>query len=246
MTEKNLHVAIIMDGNGRWAKEQGLPRLAGHRAGAKTVRSIVTHAREQGIRYLTLFAFSSENWGRPPLEVTGLMKLLEEYLRDERETMIENEIELKAIGAIEKLPLSVKRELKETEEETAGFEGMRLTLALSYGARSEILRAVRSISEDVAAGVLKASQVNEDVFNQHLFTHDLPEPDLLIRTSGEHRISNFLLWQSAYSELVFIEKPWPIFQNADFDAAIEHFRKRERRYGLTADQINDTCLKPAS
>jgi undecaprenyl diphosphate synthase len=231
------HVAIIMDGNGRWAIERGLPRLEGHRAGAKTVREIVTHAREIGVRFLTLYAFSSENWGRPEPEVGGLMQLLFDYLVEEQPTMLKNGIELNTIGDTDALPSFVSRMLDDVKEQTRGQGGMRLTLALSYGGRDELMRAVRGICADVQSGAVRADQVNEALLSSRLDTRDMPDPDLLIRTSGEMRVSNFLLWQIAYSELYITDTPWPSFTRADFDTALETFRRRQRRFGLTGAQI---------
>jgi undecaprenyl diphosphate synthase len=237
MSSPPTHVAIIMDGNGRWARERGRPRLEGHQAGAKTVRDIVTYAREMGVRYLTLYAFSSENWGRPEDEVAGLMALLSDYLVEERSTMLDNAIELGTIGAIHKLPEAVQSLLSSVKEATAGLDGMRLTLALSYGSRDELLRGIRSLAEDVRSGELEAADIDEAAVAARLYTHDLPDPDLLIRTSGEQRISNFLLWQLAYAELYFTPVPWPEFTRAHFDEAVASFEGRERRFGLTGEQV---------
>lgn len=234
------HVAIIMDGNGRWAQERGLERLEGHRAGARSVRKIVTHAREIGIRYLTLYAFSSENWGRPGNEISGLMDLLAEYLIEEKETMLKNQIELSTIGVTERLPAPVRHLLQSACQETRGLDGMRLTLALSYGARNELLRAVRKLALRVDRGELEPDEVGEADLVAALDTHDLPDPDLLIRTSGEQRLSNFLLWQLAYAELWFTPVAWPEFTPAHFDEAVQIFQGRQRRFGLTAAQIQQS------
>jgi undecaprenyl diphosphate synthase len=231
------HIAIIMDGNGRWAQERGLERLEGHRAGAKTVRDITTYCREIGVRYLTLYAFSSENWGRPETEVGGLMSLLHDYLVDERATLLKNRIELKTIGATDKLPLFVRTLLGAVKEATRGMDGMRLTLALSYGGRDEILRAARALAKDVKRGAVKVDDIDEKLFAEHLDTQGTPDPDLLIRTSGEMRISNFMLWQIAYSELWITDVAWPAFGRASLDEAIASYQRRQRRFGLTGAQV---------
>jgi undecaprenyl diphosphate synthase len=231
------HVAIIMDGNGRWAEERGLPRLAGHQAGAKSVRDITTYARELGVRYLTLYAFSSENWGRPDGEVSGLMDLLREYLVDERKTLLDNGIELSTIGDTARLPLPVRLLLEDVMKATRGESGMRLTLALSYGSRDEIVRAVRRLALAVDRGDLSPDEISAKSIERELYTQDVPDPDLLIRTSGEQRISNFLLWQLAYAELYFTDVPWPAFTRARFNEALATFGGRERRYGLTSAQV---------
>ena len=238
------HVAIIMDGNGRWAVEQGQIRLSGHRAGAKAVREIVTYARRIGLRNLTLFAFSSENWGRPAREVAGLMTLLGEYLVKEKPTMLNNSIEFQTIGDTQKLPGFVQERIREVKEATAGLDGMRLTLALSYGSRDEIVRAARSLAEQVKNGEVDVGAIDESLFETELDTFGTPDPDLLIRTSGEHRVSNFLLWQLAYAELYITETPWPAFGRAELDAAIRSYANRERRFGLTGAQLSDEA-KPA-
>jgi undecaprenyl diphosphate synthase len=231
------HIAIIMDGNGRWAEERGQPRIEGHRAGAKSVRDITTYCRELGVRYLTLYAFSSENWGRPADEVTGLMRLLSDYLQEERGTLLKNQIELCTIGAVDKLPLAVRTLLFAVKEATRGLDGMRLTLALSYGARDEIVRAVRSLCSDVKKGTVAPETIDEAAIAARLDTHDMPDPDLLIRTSGEMRVSNFLLWQIAYTELFVTPVAWPDFTRARLDEALEAYRTRQRRFGLTGAQV---------
>ncbi len=230
------HVAIIMDGNGRWAEDRGLPRIEGHRAGAKTVREVTTHCRERGVRYLTLYAFSSENWGRPETEVGGLMQLLHEYLVEERATLLKNQIELRTIGATDKLPLFVRTVLKAAKEASRGLGGMRLTLALSYGSRDEIVRAARALAGDVRRGTLKPDEIDEKAVSARLDTADMPDPDLLIRTSGEMRLSNFLLWQLAYTELYVTDVTWPEFSRAHVDEAFASFGSRQRRFGLTGAQ----------
>ncbi len=231
------HVAIIMDGNGRWAQERGLPRLEGHRAGAKTVRDITTYCRELGVRYLTLYAFSSENWGRPEAEVSGLMSLLQDYLKDERATLLKNRIELCTIGATDKLPLVVRALLGAVKEATRGLDGMRLTLALSYGSRDEIVRAVRAVAADVKRGALAVGDIGPEHIEAHLDSAGTPDPDLLIRTSGEMRISNFMLWQLAYTELYITPHAWPDFTRARFDEALASYQGRQRRFGLTGAQV---------
>ncbi|MFZ9886262.1 MAG: isoprenyl transferase [Myxococcota bacterium] len=233
------HIAIIMDGNGRWAEDRRLPRLEGHRAGARTVRDITTYARELGVRYLTLYAFSSENWGRPGHEVGGLMELLREYLVEERKTLLDNRIELSTIGDTARLPAAVRLLLNDVMGATRGLDGMRLTLALSYGGRDEILRAVRGIAHAVDRGDLDPEEISAAHLEDRLDTAGVPDPDLLIRTSGEQRISNFLLWQLAYAELYFTEVPWPAFARADLDKALVAYANRQRRFGLTGGQVND-------
>jgi len=228
-----------MDGNGRWAKARGMPRLAGHHEGAKAVRRVVTYAREIGVRYLTLYAFSSENWRRPKLEVAGLMKLLRDYLESELETMLENEVRLNVIGDIEQLPDFVQDILERTQRKTAGETGMTLTLALSYGGREELVRAVRAVAEEVQAGHLDLDDIDKEVIERHLDTSGIPDPDLLIRTSGESRISNFMLWQIAYTELIMLPIFWPEFDAQHFHDALVNYQNRERRFGRTGDQIQE-------
>jgi undecaprenyl diphosphate synthase len=228
------HVAIIMDGNGRWAEVRGLPRVAGHREGADAVRAVTRAARRVGLQALTLYAFSSENWGRPEDEVGALMQLLADFLESERGEMMQNAIRLNAIGELERLPTSVREKLASVRAETAGNRGMTLTLALSYGGRQEIVAAARR-----AAQARGAALEAEDL-EAALWTAGLPELDLLVRTSGERRISNFLLWQAAYAELVFTEVLWPDFRDAELFAAIADYQTRERRFGLTAAQLAAT------
>lgn len=223
-----------MDGNGRWAQARGLPRVEGHRAGAKTVREITTYCRELGIEYLTLYAFSSENWGRPEDEVEALMALLKDYLVEERSTLLDNEIRLTHIGDISRMPDTVQSLIRAVEEATAHCDKMLLTLALSYGGRGEIVRAVQKL----AASGSDLRALDDDTLSAALDTAGTPDPDLLLRTSGEQRISNFLLWQVAYAELFFEQKPWPDFTKADLDRALESFQKRERRFGLTGAQVS--------
>jgi undecaprenyl diphosphate synthase len=229
-----LHVAIIMDGNGRWAKARGLPRAIGHQRGAEAARRTVQGAAELGIGYLTLFGFSSENWSRPAAEIDDLMQLLRFYLEREIEELHRNGIRLSVIGDRQRLSPAIVRLIENAETMTSANARMRLTMALSYGGRAEIAAATRRIAMDVAAGRIAADRVAEDLVQRYLFTADMPDPDLVIRTSGEKRFSNFLLWQSAYSELVFVEKHWPEFGMEDLAAAIQEFSGRERRYGRSA------------
>ena len=225
------HVAIIMDGNGRWARGRGLPRVMGHRSGIKAVRAAVEMAREAGIEVLTLYAFSVENWKRPADEVSTLMRLLNEYLRRELSTLMKNEIRLNVLGDFQGLPTLVQRQLERVMKETAGNPKMTLNLALNYGGRAEIVHAARRIAEQVKAGKLKPSSLNEELFSRFLYTDGQPDPDLLIRTSGEHRISNFLLWQISYAELYLTPKLWPDFGRADFLEALREYQRRKRRFG---------------
>jgi len=227
------HIAIIMDGNGRWAKAHGLPRIAGHRRGAEAARRTVIAAAELGVPYLTLFGFSSENWKRPTAEIHDLMSLLRHYLRGEIAELHRNGVRLKVIGELGKFDPDISSLIEHAEAMTCGNGRINLTIALSYGARAEIVAAVRQIARQVASGSLAADAVDEACFARHLATADLPDPDLLIRTSGEQRISNFLLWQSAYSELVFTKTLWPDFSKTDLEQAIEEFCGRERRYGAS-------------
>ena len=228
------HVAIIMDGNGRWAELRGRPRWEGHVRGAQSVRAIVTSARENGIRALTLYAFSVQNWGRPQAEVEHLMTLLLDYLVEERDTILDNGIRLRGIGEIDRLPDKVREQLAFLEESSKGLDDMVLTLALSYGGREEIVEVCRRIAADAAAGRLAPDDIDENVIDGYMFTRDLPPLDLLIRTSGEMRLSNFLLWQSAYAEIVVTDTLWPDFRERDFFECIEVFRSRQRRYGRVA------------
>ena len=225
------HVAIIMDGNGRWAKAKGLPRVMGHRAGIKSVRVVVEAAREAGVEVLTLYAFSVENWKRSAQEVSTLMKLLNQYLRLELSRLMKHEIRLNVIGEIEGLPKSVQRSLSQVMEKTGPNKKMILNLALNYGGRAEILQAVRRISAEVKTGALDPEKLDEAAFARFLYTDGQPDPDLLIRTSGEQRISNFLLWQISYAELYLTPTRWPDFGKADFLKALEAYRHRERRFG---------------
>lgn len=232
------HIAIIMDGNGRWAKKKNFNRISGHIKGVDAVREIVTACRELGIKVLTLYAFSIENWRRPKDEVTALMGLLKEYLLKEQEEMVQNNIRLSAIGRVEDLPLDVQNTLRETIKRTEQCDGMILNLALSYGGRSEILHAIQGILSDFQKGKVKPEEINLQRFSQYLWTRGIPDPDLLIRTSGEFRISNFLLWQIAYTELYVTETLWPDFDRKELLEAIADYQSRERRFGLTSEQLN--------
>ncbi len=231
------HLAIIMDGNGRWAQQRMLKRIVGHQRGAETVKMVVEQAHLLGIKYLTLFAFSSENWSRPPIEVRALMTLLKKYIRQETARMMRKNIRYNVIGNRGDLPDDVNRALDDAIVETAGNTGMVLTLALSYGGRQEISQAAARLARDVASGKLSAGDVTVDAFGTYLDTGGLPDPDFLIRTSGEMRISNFLLWQLAYTELYFTEINWPDFTINELRKALADFQARERRFGRTSDQI---------
>ena len=232
------HIAIIMDGNGRWAKKKFLNRISGHIKAVNAVRVVVTACRELGIKVLTLYAFSTENWRRPADEVNALMGLLKEYLQKECKEMVQNKIKLNAIGRIEDLPLDVQNTLQETMKKTEHCDGMILNLALSYGGRSEILHAVHGILSYFQEGKVKQKDITIQRFSQYLWTHGIPDPDLLIRTSGEFRISNFLLWQIAYTELYVTNTLWPDFNRKELLMAIADYQSRERRFGLTSEQLN--------
>ena len=227
------HVAIIMDGNGRWAKKRSWRRIQGHEQGAETVRVIVRASREAGIRVLTLYAFSTENWQRPEKEVKVLMHLLKKFLKAEEKELLENNIRLDAIGQIHRLPEDVVDVLDRVRRRTAANEGMRLNLALSYGARSEIVRMVRRLAEKIRDGKLTPEDIDETALSDHLYTAGLPDPDVLIRTSGEMRISNFLLWQIAYSEIFVTDTLWPDFTKEEYLSILDAYRRRERRFGKT-------------
>ena len=231
------HLAIIMDGNGRWAKQKGLLRALGHENGTKSVRLVVESAAKLGIQNLTLYAFSTENWNRPKLEVDILMKLLINSLKNELKTLTDNDIRLHSIGNLDMLPKSAQKQLEDVIDRTKHNTRMTLTLALSYGSREEIISAVKSISDKVKNNIISIDAIDESIINQHLYTRNLPDVDLLIRTSGEHRISNFLLWQIAYAELYFTAVLWPDFKEEDLYEAIISYQKRERRFGKTSEQI---------
>lgn len=232
------HVAIIMDGNGRWAKEKGKFRVFGHQNGVLAVRDTVEGAVELGIKYLTLYAFSTENWNRPKLEVMALMELLVATINKETKTLMDNGVRLNAIGDLMSLPEKCRKQLLQTIEKTASNTNCTLTLALSYSSRWEITQAARSIAADVKAGTLDPDQITEETFSAYLNTADMPDPELMIRTSGEFRISNYLLWQIAYAELYFTQKLWPDFRRDDLYEAVIDFQKRERRFGKTSEQLN--------
>jgi len=231
MSTTPTHVAIVMDGNGRWARARGLPRAAGHRQGAEALRRTIVGAGELGIRYLTLFGFSSENWNRPSGEVQDLMGLLRHYLRSEIADLHAKGARLRVIGDRTRFDADIVALIANAEELTRGNEQLNLTLAISYGGRDEIVAAARSLAADAAAGRVDPKAIDARAFTDRLFTADLPDPDVVIRTSGEKRLSNFLLWQSAYSELVFIDKYWPDFGKTDLEDAVHEFRRRERRFG---------------
>lgn len=231
------HLAIIMDGNGRWAKQQGFMRAFGHENGTKSVRLTVEACAKLGIQNLTLYAFSTENWNRPKIEVDTLMKLLINSLKNELNTLNQNNIRLQSIGNLDLLPASAQKELQSVIKQTENNTRMTLTLALSYGAREELIHAIKAISIKVKNNIISPDAIDESIINKHLYTHNLPDVDLLIRTSGEHRISNFLLWQIAYSELYFTAVLWPDFKEEDLYEAILSYQKRERRFGKTSEQI---------
>ena len=232
------HLAIIMDGNGRWAKQRGLLRAIGHEGGTKSVKVTVETCAKLGIENLTLYAFSTENWNRPKLEVDTLMKLLVSSLKKEIKTLQANNIRLNAIGNLTNLPKKVQKELAEVIEQTANNTRMTLTLALSYGSREELIQVVKKISEKVKNNIISSEAIDESIINEHLYTQDLPDVDLVIRTSGEHRISNFLLWQIAYAEFYFTNVLWPDFSEEDLYEAIISYQNRERRFGKTSEQIS--------
>lgn len=232
-----------MDGNGRWAKQRGLPRIEGHRRGVEAVRTVLDATRALGIRYLTLYAFSAENWSRPAEEVGGLMTLLEFFLKRETATLVKNRVRLLTIGRTEELPEPVRKQLALAREQTAAFTDHTLVLALNYGARTEIVDAARAYAAAVSAGKEKLNDQSWETFTRYLYTTGLPDPDLLIRTSGETRLSNFLLMQSAYAELVFSPVLWPDFGKDELLAAISDYRKRERRFGLTSEQLTPSPVR---
>jgi undecaprenyl diphosphate synthase len=234
-----VHIAVIMDGNGRWAKQRSLPRIAGHREGVESVRDCVEACGQLGVQYLTLYAFSTENWKRPKDEVSLLMRLLLTALRDETDKLHKNNVRLRTIGDADALPAEVRAELSEAATRTAENTGLTLTLALSYSGRWEITRAVRAIAHDVRNGVVQPDEITEQCITRYLATADTPDPDLLIRTSGELRLSNFLLWQLAYTELYITPGYWPAFRRNDLYAAIDAYQNRERRFGMVSEQVQD-------
>jgi undecaprenyl diphosphate synthase len=231
------HVAIIMDGNGRWARQRNLDRVFGHQQGVTSLREVIETAAELGIRYLTLYAFSTENWGRPDDEISALMSIMVQSLNKETDTLIKNNIRLLTIGDIYRLADNVRQRLSDTISLTSGCTGLNLVVALSYSSRWEISEAARKISLDVKNGLLETDQINEECFEKYLTTYGIPDPELMIRTSGELRVSNFLLWQLAYTELYFTDKLWPDFGKDEFYNAIIAFQKRERRFGKTSEQV---------
>ncbi len=233
------HIAVIMDGNGRWAEERGLPRAAGHQAGIVSLRDVTRSSRELGIDFLTVYAFSTENWKRPKREVSMLFRLLRKMLRDEMEEMLENGVRLNAIGQINALPAIVQQELGEAIEKTSQNKGLTLTLALSYSGRWDIVRAIQSLALDVRRGKISPEDISDDIFRSYLTTSAIPDPDLLIRTSGEMRLSNFLLWELAYSEIHVTKTFWPDFRRENLYDAIRDYQRRERRFGLTGAQLKN-------
>lgn len=233
------HLAIIMDGNGRWALERNMSRIRGHQQGIETVRDIVKACSQLGVKYLTLYAFSIENWKRPTTEVSGLMKLLEKYLKQELDELHENNVKMNSIGKISSLPKVIQRLLHESQEKTAENTGLNLTLALSYSGRWDIVRAVQMIGLDVRRGKVSPEDISEELFSSYLATSDMPDADFLIRTSGEMRLSNFLLWEMAYGEMYITDKYWPEFSRNDLYDALSNFVKRERRYGKTSIQLKN-------
>jgi undecaprenyl diphosphate synthase len=233
------HVAIIMDGNGRWAEARGLERNAGHRAGIEAVRDVLRAANDFGIRYLTLYAFSSENWDRPQDEVRELMRLLEHYLEEEIQEVMDNDIRVRAIGRLDRLPPRVRKSVEDAVERSSTNQAMTLVFALSYGGRTEIVDAARKIARDALAGDLDPDGVDEKVFSSYLYEPEVPDPDLLIRTGAELRVSNFLLWQIAYTELYMTPLMWPDFRREHLAEAVLHYQRRERRFGKTSAQVDD-------
>jgi len=233
------HIAVIMDGNGRWARQRGLDRVFGHQQGVDAVRNVIEAAAELGVRYLTLYAFSTENWGRPDEEVSALMAIMIQSLNKETETLIKNNIRMLTIGDVDRLAYDVKERLDDTIKLTSGCTGLNLIVALSYSSRWEITEAARRMANDVKNGVINIDSVNEEEFGNYLSTAGIPDPDLMIRTSGEMRISNFLLWQLAYTELYITETLWPDFGKDNFYEAIIEYQRRERRFGRTSEQVAD-------
>ena len=233
-----IHIAVIMDGNGRWAQKKGAVRLFGHQSAVKSVREITEGCAQLGVEYLTLYAFSTENWSRPKLEIDGLMKLLVSSLRKEITTLQDNRVKLAAIGNLENLPKVCQMELKEAVEATRHNDGLQLNLALSYSGRWELIKAIKLLSKDIKNGLVSTDEIDEDMFARYLETKDIPDPELLIRTSGEMRISNFLLWQIAYTELFMTEVLWPDFRKEHLYQAILAYQSRERRFGKISEQVN--------
>jgi undecaprenyl diphosphate synthase len=225
------HIAIIMDGNGRWAKKHGLPRVQGHQAGAESIREVIDACKELNVKFLTLYAFSSENWNRPELEVTALMLLLEDFLTSKAVDLMKQNVKLRAIGQLHKLPASTKKLLDEVITKTSNNDSLTLVLALSYGGREELTDAARAIATDISQGITKPHEITEELFASKLYTAGIPDPDLLIRTSGEMRLSNFLLWQISYTEIVICDHNWPEFRQSDLFDAVKEYQKRHRRFG---------------
>lgn len=230
------HVAIILDGNGRWAKKRGMPRNYGHAQGAKNVERICKAAHDRGIKYLTFYAFSTENWNRPDDEVEALMKLLHNYMKTCLKTAEKNNMRVRVIGDISRLDEDTQKRIIELEQASKAYDGLNMTIAINYGSRDEIVRAVKAISEDVKTGKVAAESVTEELFSQYLDTKELPDPDLMIRTSGEQRLSNYLLWQLAYAEFYFTPVPWPDFKEKELDEAIEFYESRDRRFGKIKEE----------
>lgn len=243
-TEKNMtalkipqHVAVIMDGNGRWAEQHGLPRIEGHRKGTQAVKRILEAAGDFGVKNITLFAFSVENWSRPKQEVAALMQLLESFLQEQEEQLVKRGMRLNVLGRTSELPINTQKQLRKIEQATQAFDNLTVGLALNYGSRTEVVDAVKSITRDAQEGRLDLNELDYDVFRQYLYTKEMPDPDLIIRTSGECRLSNFLLLQSAYSEIYLSDVLWPDFDQAEFGAALKAYASRERRFGKTAQQL---------
>lgn len=233
------HIAIILDGNGRWAKAKGMPRNYGHAQGSKNVEKICEEAWRMGIKYLTVYAFSTENWSRPENEVAALMKLLRNYMKTCLKTAAKNDMKIRVIGDIEPLDDDIKSRIRELEAATTDNGGLNFTIALNYGSRDELTRAAQKMAKDCAEGKIKAEEIDESVFETYLDTHGIPDPDMMIRTSGEQRLSNYLLWQLAYSEFYFTDVPWPDFSKEELEKAIEQYNSRDRRYGgIKEDEEN--------
>ncbi len=225
------HIAIIMDGNGRWAKQRGMARIQGHKAGMESLREIVRHSDELGVKYLTVYAFSTENWKRPEDEVSGIFKLIAPYVKSEIRRLSANNVKVKMLGDWSKLPEDSRQEIQKVLDATAGNTGLQFNIAMNYGGRAEILRAARLLAEDIAAGKVKPEEATEDMISDRLYTAGMPDPELIIRTGGEQRLSNFLTWQSAYSELVVTPVYWPDFSPEEYDRAIAEYQSRDRRFG---------------
>jgi undecaprenyl diphosphate synthase len=239
------HVAIIMDGNGRWAQRRGLTRIEGHKRGKDSVRAVVESSRRLGIEYLSLFAFSTENWGRPRREVDALMRLLRRYLRTELRKMMKNEVRLLAIGDLKRLPPVLQHELQTTMNATRDNQRLTVLLAVNYGGQEDILQASRALAQAAREGRLRPEDINEQIFRGHLYTAGIPDPDLLIRTSGEMRLSNFFLWQSAYTEVYVTDTLWPDFREREYLTALAHYQRRDRRFGRVTEQVERARLRAA-